>query len=77
MILLLCLLQTCTEMVMPQCSDGVGDMFEFHPWNLTDVAAECRRKWNVDPRPRWIVEQFGGKNISAASNIIFRLDDCS
>ena len=61
-------------MVMPICSDGVGDMFEPRPWNLTRVAADCRKRWNVVPRPRWIVEQYGGKNISAASNIIFRYE---
>jgi len=59
-------------MVMPICSDGVGDMFESKPWNLTQLTAECRRNWDVDPRPHWIVEQYGGKNISTASNIVFR-----
>jgi len=70
-------LQSCTEMVMPICSDGVNDMFEPNPWNLTQVIAECRKRWNVSPRPRWVVEQYGGKNISAASNIIFRSAHCS
>jgi len=69
------LLQSCTEMVMPTCSNGVDDMFEPDPWNFTKFAAECYKTWKVVPRPRWIVEQYGGKNISAASNIIFRLDD--
>ena len=63
-------------MVMPICGDGIHDMFELQPWNLTEVAAECLKNWNVMPRPRWIVEQYGGRNISTASNIIFRLDDC-
>jgi len=74
---MLFVLQSCTEMVMPTCSDGITDMFESDPWNLTQLTAECRKKWNVVPRPRWIVEQYGGKNISTASNIIFRFDDCS
>ena len=64
-------------MVMPTCSNGVDDMFEPDPWNFTTFAAECYKRWKVVPRPRWIVEEYGGKNISAASNIIFRLDDCS
>jgi len=59
-------------MVQPLCSDGVNDMFEAHAWNFTQVAADCRKTWNVVPRPRWIAEQYGGRNISAASNIIFR-----
>ena len=70
-------LQSCTEMVMPVCSDGVNDMFESKPWNLTQIIADCHKRWNVSPRPHWIVEQYGGKNISAASDIIFRLDDRS
>jgi len=70
-------LQSCTEMVMPVCSDGVNDMFESKPWNLTQIIADCHKRWNVSPRPHWIVEQYGGKNICAASNIIFRLDDRS
>ena len=70
-------LQSCTEMVMPVCSDGVNDMFESKPWNLTQIIADCHKRWNVSPRPHWIVEQYGGRNISAASNIIFRLDDRS
>jgi len=59
-------------MVMPTCSNGVDDMFEPQPWNLTQLAVSCHKKWDVDPQPRWIVEQYGGRNISAASNIVFR-----
>jgi len=60
---------------MPICSDGVNDMFESDPWNLTQFIADCRKQWSVVPRPRWVVEQYGGKNISSATNIIFRFDD--
>ena len=38
------LLQACTEMVMPSCSDGVNDMFEPGPWNYTHYAAVCQKK---------------------------------
>lgn len=57
---------------MPICSDGVQDMFESKAWNLTEVNQYCRRVWNVKPQPNWVIEQYGGKNIMSASNIIFR-----
>ena len=66
------LLQACTEMVMPICSDGIHDMFEPAPWNYTRYAAKCQDNWGVTPRPNWIKEEYGGKNIATASNIIFR-----
>jgi hypothetical protein len=59
-------------MVMPICSDGVQDMFEAKTWNLTKITQYCRGVWNVKPQPNWIIEQYGGKNILSASNIIFR-----
>jgi lysosomal Pro-X carboxypeptidase len=61
-------------MVMPMCSDGVQDMFEAKVWNLSEIDQYCRRSWNVTTEPTWIVEQYGGKNIMSASNIIFRFD---
>ncbi len=66
------MLQACTEMVMPMCSDGELDMFEPAQWNLTQYSADCEKRWGVIPRPDWIITQYGGLNISTASNIIFR-----
>lgn len=69
--------QACSEMVMPSCSNGVTDLFENNPWDFEAFTKSCQKKWGVTPRPNWILEQFGGKNIRAASNIIFsngRLD---
>ena len=59
-------------MVMPMCSDGVTDMFEPQSWNLTQFAAECKKQWGVNTRPNWAITEYGGKNITASSNIIFR-----
>lgn len=67
-------LQQCTEMVMPVCSDGVHDMFEKKNWNISELADYCKKNWNVSPRENWIVEQYGGKDLMSASNIIFRFD---
>ncbi|XP_078401820.1 lysosomal Pro-X carboxypeptidase-like isoform X2 [Cetorhinus maximus] len=63
--------QTCTEMVMPFCSDGVNDMFEPVPWDLQLFSDTCKKDWGLRPRPDWITTLYGGKNISSHSNIVF------
>ena len=59
-------------MVMPMCSDGVHDMFEASAWDPAAMEADCRAKYGLSPRAHWIIEQYGGKDIHAHSNIIFR-----
>jgi len=59
---------------MPICSDGINDMFENKIWNITELTENCQKTWNVTPRVSWIVEQYGGKDLMSASNIIFRFD---
>ncbi len=34
-------------MVMPMCYDGVNDMFEAAPWNLTQYETACAARWKV------------------------------
>uniref|UniRef100_A0A8C6XF57 Lysosomal Pro-X carboxypeptidase n=1 Tax=Naja naja TaxID=35670 RepID=A0A8C6XF57_NAJNA len=63
--------KACTEMVMPMCSDGINDMFEPQKWDFHAYSEECFKAWGVRPRPSWIPTFYGGKNISAHSNIIF------
>ncbi|XP_007440930.1 lysosomal Pro-X carboxypeptidase [Python bivittatus] len=63
--------QACTEMVMPMCSDGINDMFEPQKWDFRTYSEDCFKTWGVRPRPSWIPTLYGGKNISAHSNIIF------
>lgn len=67
--------QACTEMVMPMCSDGVNDMFEAQKWDFPSFSAECIKRWGVKPRQTWITSMYGGKNISAHSNIVFSNGD--
>ncbi|CAI9587945.1 unnamed protein product [Staurois parvus] len=67
--------QACTEMVMPICPDGVGDMFEPQKWNFDVYSDDCFKQWGVRPREKWITTMYGGKNISSASNIIFSNGD--
>uniref|UniRef100_A0A8C6WPH1 Lysosomal Pro-X carboxypeptidase n=1 Tax=Neogobius melanostomus TaxID=47308 RepID=A0A8C6WPH1_9GOBI len=63
--------QSCTEMVMPMCTDGVGDMFEPEEWNFQAFSDECNAMFGVRPRADWAEVVYGGKDISAHSNIIF------
>lgn len=63
--------QTCTEMVMPMCNNGT-DMFEPSDWNFTSWSQFCYDSFQVRPRLDWATTVYGGTNIGAASNIIFR-----
>jgi len=63
--------QSCNEMVMPMCSDGVNDMFEPTSWNLTVYTIGCQELWHVTPRPFMVPIEYGGKDLSASSNIVF------
>lgn len=59
-------------MVMPFCYDGVSDFFEPADWNFEEYAENCHQKWGVYPRPMMAPKIYGGKELSAASNIVFR-----
>jgi len=63
--------QACTEMVLPISSNGVNDFFLPSPWDLNGYIQGCKEAFNVNTRPFWIQLQFGGKNITSSSNIIF------
>ncbi|XP_069939974.1 lysosomal Pro-X carboxypeptidase isoform X2 [Cherax quadricarinatus] len=64
-------IKACTEMVMPFCYNGVEDFFEPAPWDFKSFAQTCYQTWGVYPRPFMAVHMYGGKDISAASNIVF------
>lgn len=63
--------QTCTEMVMPFCANGVKDMFKPGNWTIEGFTEECRMKYGTTPRPVWPSLQFGGNDWTQESNIIF------
>ncbi|KAF4086152.1 hypothetical protein AMELA_G00103340 [Ameiurus melas] len=67
--------QSCTEMVMPMCTDGVQDMFEPMAWNFQAYSDECYALFGVRPREDWVDTVYGGKNIRSHSNIIFSNGD--
>uniref|UniRef100_A0A348G600 Lysosomal Pro-X carboxypeptidase n=1 Tax=Odontomachus monticola TaxID=613454 RepID=A0A348G600_ODOMO len=63
--------QSCTEMVMPICYDGVNDMFEPLKWNFKDYNNTCFKKYSVSPEPYRVCQQYGCKNLSSVTNINF------
>lgn len=63
--------QSCTEMVMPICSDGVRDMFEPAPFNLSDFVEGCRQRWGVSTQVNKVRTLYGDRNMNSASQIIF------
>ncbi|KAK3416587.1 hypothetical protein EUGRSUZ_H02343 [Eucalyptus grandis] len=68
--------QACTEMVMPLSSSPDTSMFPTYDFNFSAFQEECWTDFKVNPRPRWITTEFGGKDIMTdlktfGSNIIF------
>ncbi|KAI6695040.1 hypothetical protein NL676_022750 [Syzygium grande] len=68
--------QACTEMVMPMTSNPDTSMFPEYDFDLSYYKEDCRTQFKVNPRPRWITTEFGGKDIMTTlktfgSNIIF------
>lgn len=59
-------------MVMPMCSNGVDDIFEKRPWNFDEFSEICQKTYGVLPAIDIVEKTYGGKNLKAASNIIFR-----
>ncbi|BET02523.1 Lysosomal Pro-X [Nesidiocoris tenuis] len=65
--------QLCTEMVMPICDTG-DTMFEKGDWDIESISDNCYKKYKVRPEVNYIRNMYGGKAISASSNIIFSND---
>ncbi|RUS78013.1 hypothetical protein EGW08_014230 [Elysia chlorotica] len=66
--------QSCTEMVMPMCSNGTG-MFYNMDWDFQAFSDDCFKQFGVRPRQDWVKHQYWGTDLSAASNIIFSNGD--
>lgn len=62
-------------MVLPICSNGVTDMFEISPWNLTSYSMDCKKQYGVYSDVEKALILFGGDHIKSASNIIFSNGD--
>lgn len=68
--------QSCTEIVMPMSSTPNTTMFSLDLFDMKSFAEDCKSKYGVVPRPKWITTEFGGHNIRRVlkrfgSNIIF------
>lgn len=63
--------QSCTEMVMPICSDGVSDMFEPQAFDVELFVEDCRKRWGTNADKNKIKLIYGDKDLSPYSNIIF------
>ncbi|KAH8317821.1 hypothetical protein KR074_011168, partial [Drosophila pseudoananassae] len=64
-------IQTCNQMVMPICSNGTETMFRPSTWNFNEFSEKCYKDYRLTPKPYDIILRYGGKNIEAATNIIF------
>lgn len=63
--------QSCTEMVMPICADGVNDMFDPQPWDLDRFVKRCKSTWGVNTQVNKTKTLYGDHNLSSATQIIF------
>ncbi|KAJ6637924.1 Lysosomal Pro-X carboxypeptidase [Pseudolycoriella hygida] len=63
--------QSCTEMVMPMCSNGKTDMFQPKAWDFDAFSNNCFKKFGVRPRLQQAIVNYGGFDLDGASNIFF------
>ena len=45
--------------------------------SMVKLPIRCQKQFKVTPQPDWIRIQYGGKNITVASNIVFSYSLCS
>lgn len=57
---------------MPFCANGKTDIFKSHRWSFSEWDSWCYRNYKLHPVENIIEKLYGGKNIDAISNIIFR-----
>ncbi|XP_060592808.1 dipeptidyl peptidase 2-like [Ruditapes philippinarum] len=67
--------QACTEITLVGGSNNVTDMFPAMPWTPDMRNDYCYKKWKVIPRNTWSEVEFWGKDIGAATNIVFSNGD--
>jgi lysosomal Pro-X carboxypeptidase len=67
--------QSCTELLYPLCSDGIRDMFYKSSWNVKSMEGICERTWGAKPDLGRVKLQYGDRDISEHSNIVFSNGD--
>lgn len=63
--------QFCTEQFMPQSRDGKLDMFFPQAFVRKAAIKECEKQWGVTPDTYKASIEWGGRDITTASNIVF------
>ncbi|KAK2576844.1 hypothetical protein KPH14_005476 [Odynerus spinipes] len=63
--------QACSEIVTIMCSDGVNDMFRPQPWDIKKLSEDCYKKYGVRSQPYMVCKEYGCKDLSTATNIVF------
>ncbi|GLT94749.1 hypothetical protein SLE2022_124760 [Rubroshorea leprosula] len=68
--------QACTEMIMPTDANTEESIFPASNWSYADRVSTCKLLFDIQPRPNWILTEFGGHDIAVVlkrfgSNIIF------
>lgn len=63
--------QSCTEMLYPLCSDGVHDMYYQSSWDVDGMSKVCTKTWGAQPDLSRVKLQYGDRDISEHSNILF------
>ncbi|XP_063425123.1 dipeptidyl peptidase 2-like [Mytilus trossulus] len=63
--------QACTEVRLPQGTDGTTDMFPVLPFTDEIRQKYCYKRWGVVPRDAWGDVQLINLDLKGASNIVF------
>lgn len=68
--------QACTEMIMPTSGNDEHSIFPASKWDYSARVSYCKQVYGVEPRPHWIITEYGGQSIQRVlkrfgSNIIF------
>ncbi|XP_077499993.1 lysosomal Pro-X carboxypeptidase-like [Amblyomma americanum] len=63
--------QTCNELMMATCGNGVTDMFFPYTWNATAERERCWKEFGVWPDFYRTIMLYGGDSFETATNIIF------
>ncbi|XP_023170894.2 lysosomal Pro-X carboxypeptidase [Drosophila hydei] len=64
-------IQSCNQMVMPMCANSSDTMFRTSNWDFKEVSDKCYKQFHITPKAYDIVLRYGGRDLEAASNIIF------
>ena len=67
--------QTCTEAVMPICSNAKDDFFEPNAFDLNDFGAGCKERYGVTTEPYKVRMEFGLNDLRAATKVVFSNGD--